>query len=666
MMAEFAYLGEETARKVVIENPRHIADLVEEIELLPAGKLFPPSLENSEQELNQKVWDKCHALYGDNPPQLVIDRLNVELKSILGKYDVVYMSAQKLVQRSLENGYLVGSRGSVGSSLVAYMSGITEVNSLPPHYRCPNCRNVEFQEDKQYGCGADMPDRICPVCGTKYIKDGFDIPFETFLGYGGGKVPDIDLNFSGEYQSRAHRHAIEMFGDKWVFRAGTIGTLADKTAMGFALKYLEENGVDTSHRSEVERLGFGCVGVRRTTGQHPGGLVVVPDDLDVEDFTAVQHPADDPKSDIITTHFEYHCMEDNLLKLDMLGHDDPTMIRMLEDLTGVNARQIPLDDPDTMSIFTSSKVLGFENDEILGPTGAVAIPEFNTRFTRGMLLDTMPTNFNTLVRLSGFSHGTDVWLGNARDLIVSGTATVLETVGCRDDIMLYLIQMGLDPKMSFKIMEAVRKGKVKKGGFQYGWEDAMHEHNVPEWYIQSLAKIGYLFPKAHAVAYVMMAFRIAWFKVHEPLAFYATFFSIRAKAFDAEYCCAGIDAVKRKIREIENNKDATDVEQNLMVTLEVCYEFYLRGFHFDTIDIYRSDATKFVITEKGLLPPFVTVRGLGETAALDTVEKRKGKTFVSVEEFASVCSKLSKTHIEQLRGLGAFAGMADTSQVSLF
>ena len=665
MLEEFAYLGEEEAHRVVIDDPRGIADRIEDIELLPPGRLFPPRLENSEQELHDRVWDKCHELYGDQPPQLIIDRLDVELKSILGKYDVVYMSAQKLVQRSLENGYLVGSRGSVGSSLVAYMSGITEVNSLPPHYRCPKCRHTEFVTDGSYGCGADMPDKNCPECGTKYVKDGFDIPFETFLGYGGGKVPDIDLNFSGEYQARAHQHAIEMFGKTQVFRAGTIGTLAEKTAFGMVKKYLEERGESASN-AELDRLTLGCVGVRRTTGQHPGGLVVVPDDMDVEDFTAVQHPADDPNSDTVTTHFEYHCMEDNLLKLDMLGHDDPTMIKMLEDLTGVNARAIPLDDPETMSIFTSSKVLGFENDEILGPTGAVAIPEFNTRFTRGMLMDTMPQDFNTLVRLSGFSHGTDVWLGNARDLIVSGTASVLETVGCRDDIMLYLISMGLEPKMSFKIMEAVRKGKVKKGGFQEGWEEAMREHQVPDWYIGSLAKIGYLFPKAHAVAYVMMAFRIAWFKVHEPLAFYATFFSIRAKAFDAEYCCAGMDAVKQKIREIENNKDATDVEQNLLVTLEVCYEFYLRGFHFDTISIYDSDATHFKITEGGLLPPFVTVRGLGETAALDTVEKREGKTFISVEEFATTCNKLSKTHIEQLKALGAFAGMADTSQVALF
>ena len=665
MLREFEYLGKEKAYEVVVTNTRAIADQIENIELLPKGKLFPPRLENSREDLNRLVWDKVHELYGDEPPKLIKDRLDIELGGILGKYDVVYMSAQKLVQRSLECGYLVGSRGSVGSSLVAEMSGITEVNSLPPHYRCPKCRHSEFITDGSYGCGADMPDKNCPECGTKYVKDGFDIPFETFLGFGGGKVPDIDLNFSGEYQARAHRHAIEMFGETQVFRAGTIGTLAEKTAFGFVKKYLEENGIQ-SGAAEIDRLTAGCVGVRRTTGQHPGGLVVVPDDLEIEDFCPVQHPADAEDSDTITTHFEYHCMEDNLLKLDMLGHDDPTMIRMLEDLTGVNARTIPLDDPDTMSIFTSSKVLGFENDDLLGPTGAVAIPEFNTRFTRQMLIDTQPKDFNTLVRLSGFSHGTDVWLGNARELIVSGTASVLETVGCRDDIMLYLISMGLDPKMSFKIMEAVRKGKVKKGGFQDGWVEAMQEHDVPEWYIESLAKIGYLFPKAHAVAYVMMAFRIAWFKVHEPLAFYATFFTVRAKAFDAEYCCAGLDAVKRKIREIENNKDASAVEQDLMTTLEVCYEFYRRGFHFDTIDIYRSDATKFTVTEGGLLPPFISVHGLGEAAALDTVEKRRGKEFISVEEFSMCCNKLSKTHIEQLRALGAFAGMADTSQLTLF
>ena len=669
MLEEFSYLGSEKAEEVVITNPRKISDLVEKISPIRAGK-FPPVIEDSDKTLRRICYDRAHEIYGEELPEIVSARLERELNSIISNgYAVMYIIAQKLVWKSNEDGYLVGSRGSVGSSFVATMAGITEVNPLSPHYYCESCHYSEFDSPrvKEYvgRAGCDMPDKECPVCGTPLEKDGFDIPFETFLGFGGGKVPDIDLNFSGEYQAKAHRHAIEMFGKTQVFRAGTIGTLAEKTAFGMVKKYLEEKG-ETASNAEMNRLTQGCVGVRRTTGQHPGGLVVVPDDMDVEDFTAVQHPADDANSDTITTHFEYHCMEDNLLKLDMLGHDDPTMIRMLEDLTGVNARTIPLDDPDTMSIFTSSRVLGFENDELLGPTGAVAIPEFNTRFTRGMLVDTQPKDFNTLVRLSGFSHGTDVWLGNARDLIVSGTASVLETVGCRDDIMLYLIHMGLDPKMSFKIMEAVRKGKVKKGGFQDGWEDAMRAHEVPDWYIDSLAKIGYLFPKAHAVAYVMMAFRIAWFKVHQPLAFYATFFTVRAKAFDAEYCCAGIDAVKRKIREIENNKDATAVEQSLMVTLEVCYEFYLRGFHFDTISIYDSQATAFKITENGLLPPFVSVRGLGETAALDTVEKRKGKTFISVEEFAACCSKLSKTHIEQLKALGAFAGMADTSQITFF
>ena len=665
MLEEFSYLGEEKAYEVVVTNTNRIADQIENIELLPAGRLFPPRLENSEEDLNRMVWEKAHALYGDPLPELIQQRLEVELKSILGKYDVVYMSAQKLVQRSLECGYLVGSRGSVGSSLVAYMAGITEVNSLPPHYRCPKCRNVELVQDGSFGCGADMPDKVCPVCGEKYVKDGFDIPFETFLGYGGGKVPDIDLNFSGFYQARAHRHAIEMFGESQVFRAGTIGTVAEKTALGYVMKYLEKRGMDVP-MAEKLRLASGCVGVKRTTGQHPGGLVVVPDDMDMEDFCPVQHPADAADSDIITTHFEYHSMEDNLLKLDMLGHDDPSMIRMMEDLTGINARAIPLDDPDTMSIFTKSAVLGYEDDEILGPTGAVAIPEFNTRFTRQMLVDTQPKDFNTLLRLSGFSHGTDVWLGNAKDLILSGTASVTETVGCRDDIMIYLISMGLEPKMSFKIMEAVRKGKVKKGGFQEGWREAMEEHEVPQWYIESLAKIGYLFPKAHAVAYVMMAFRIAWFKVHQPLAFYATYFSIRAKAFDAEVCTAGIDEVKRKIREIENNKDATAVEQDLLVTLEVCYEFYLRGFHFLPLNLYASDAVNFTVEGNGLRPPFTAVRGLGESAAQEIVERRAGREYVSVEEFALSCNKVSKTHIEQLKALGAFAGLADTSQISLF
>lgn len=668
MLREFSYLGKDKAYEVVVTNTRAIADQCENIELLPKGRLFPPRLKNSKEDLYHIVWDRCHELYGKNPPQIVIDRINVELDSILKRgYDVIYMSAQKLVQRSLENGYLVGSRGSVGSSLVAYMAGITEVNGLPPHYRCPKCKHSEFVEGHSYGCGIDMPDKVCPICGTKYVKDGFDIPFETFLGFDGDKVPDIDLNFSGEYQAKAHRHAIEMFGKTQVFRAGTIGTLAEKTAYGYVKKYLEENNM-TVGRAEENRLTLGCVGVRRTTGQHPGGLVVVPEDLDIEDFCPVQHPADSPDTDTITTHFEYHCMEDNLLKLDMLGHDDPTMVRMMEDLTGVHPQtDIPLDDQDTMSIFTSSAVLGFENDPILGPTGACAIPEFGTRFVRGMLLDTKPTRFSTLVRISGFSHGTDVWLGNAQEIITSGTGTVDEAIGCRDDIMLYLMEKGLEPKRAFKFMEAVRKNFLRKGKpWPEGIEDEMRAHGIPEWYIESCRKIQYLFPKAHAVAYVTMAFRIAWFKVHRPLAFYATYFTIRAKAFDAEICCAGIDVVRQKIHEIENNKDATAVEQDLMTTLEVCYEFYLRGFHFDPINIYHSEATRFLITEDGLLPPFTSVHGLGEAAAIDTVEKRRGKKFISIEEFSICCSKLSKTHIKQLKALGAFAGMAETSQLTLF
>ncbi len=447
MLEEFAYLGEETAREVVVTNTNLVAGWVERFELLPKD-LFPPKLENSDGELKDLVWGKAHQLYGENPPQVVVDRINTELGDILGRhYDVIYMSAQKLVQDSLEHGYLVGSRGSVGSSLVAFMSGITEVNSLPPHYRCPKCKHADFEYGPAhgFGCGADMPDAVCPECGTPYEKDGFNIPFETFLGFGGDKVPDIDLNFSGEYQSKAHRKTFELFGEHHVFRAGTIGTVAEKTAFGYVKKYLEARGRRVT-RAEENRLAKGCTGVKRTTGQHPGGMVVVPRDMSIYDFCPVQHPADDTETDIVTTHFEYHSMEANLLKLDMLGHDDPSMIRMLQDLTGVDPQKIPLDDPETMSIFTSSKVLGFEDDKVLGPTGAVAIPEFGTSFVRGMLQETQPTQFDILIRLSGFSHGTDVWLGNARELILSGTATVGQAIGCRDDIMLYLISMGMEPK----------------------------------------------------------------------------------------------------------------------------------------------------------------------------------------------------------------------------
>ncbi len=672
MLEEFAYLGTEDCRKVVVRDPNLIADMCERMDPLPQG-LFAPKLKNSAQELEKLVYDKAHELYGEELPQVVQDRIDLELPGIIKrKYDVIYMSAQKLVQNSLEHGYLVGSRGSVGSSIVAFLSGITEVNSLPAHYRCPKCKHADFDFGRAngFGCGADMPDAVCPVCGTPYVKDGFDIPFETFLGFGGDKVPDIDLNFSGEYQSKAHRYTFELFGDSHVFRAGTIGTVAEKTAYGYVKKYLEKRNIRAT-RAEEDRLTKGCTGVKRTTGQHPGGMVVIPQDREIYDFCPVQHPADDPNTDIVTTHFEYHSMESNLLKLDMLGHDDPTMIRMLEDLTGVNARtDIDLDDPDTMSLFTTSEKLGFVNDPVLGPTGAVAIPEFNTKFTRGMLMDTMPVQFNTLVRLSGFSHGTDVWLGNARDLIVNKVATVDSTVGCRDDIMLYLMQCGLEPKMAFKIMEAVRKGKVKKSGFEPGWEDAMRSHGVPDWYIGSLAKIGYLFPKAHAVAYVMMAFRIAWFKVHRPLAFYAAFFSIRAKAFDATIMCRGMDLVKAKLKEIGDKieeKTATDVEKDTYTTLEVVYEFYLRGLTFHPLDVYRSAATVFTLDgDDALLPPFTAVPGLGESAAENIVEQRKGREFISIEEFSDACPKVSKTHIEQLKAAGAFDDLPETSQITLF
>jgi DNA polymerase-3 subunit alpha (Gram-positive type) len=548
---------------------------------------------------------------------------------------------------------------------VAYFSGITEVNALPAHYRCPGCGHADFEAGKGYGCGADMPDGVCPECGTRCDKEGFDIPFETFLGFGGDKVPDIDLNFSGEYQASAHRYTNELFGSEHVFRAGTIGTVAEKTAYGYVKKYLEGVGRKVS-RAEENRLAQGCVGVKRTTGQHPGGLVVIPQDMEITDFCPAQHPADDSGTDIITTHFEYHCMEDNLLKLDELGHDDPTMIKMLEDLTEINARKILLDDPDTMAIFKSPEPLKLaRGDAVIGETGSIGIPEFGTGFTRQMLNDTQPDKFDTLVRLSGFSHGTDVWLGNAKDIILGGVATIGETIGCRDDIMLYLISKGMDEKVSFKIMEAVRKGK----GLPEGAEDKMKNAGVPEWYITSCKKIKYLFPKAHAVAYVMMAFRIAWFKVHKPLAFYSAYFYRRSQkdGFDAEYMIRGLDVVAAKIRELKNAAQITAKEEDLLTTLEACYEFYMRGFEFAAIDLYESDAVKFNITADGRLrPPFVAISGLGETAARDIVKSRQGRQFISVEEFSMSCPKVSKTHIEQLKILGALATLPETSQITLF
>ena len=663
MMEEFSYLGPEKAHEVVIENPNRIVDWCETLRPVPHN-LFAPKIENSVEDLKSLVYGKLHRLYGETPPELVQKRVDTEMHDIIScHYDFIYMSAQKLVQNSLEHGYLVGSRGSVGSSIVAYMSGITEVNSYPPHYRCPNCKYTTFDVPADCACGADLPDAVCPKCGAKLDKDGFNIPFETFLGFGGDKVPDIDLNFSGEYQAKAHAYCVQMFGKTHVFRAGTIGTVAEKTAYGYAKKYLSERN-KTVPKAEENRLALGCVNVKRTTGQHPGGLVVIPQENEIWDFCPVQHPADDKDSEWITTHFEYHSMEENLLKLDMLGHDDPTMIRMLEDLTGVDAQKIPLDDKDTMSIFTSSKVLGFEDDPVLGPVGSCGIPEFGTSFTRGMLQETQPTKFDTLIRLSGFSHGTDVWLGNARDLILSKTASVNDAIGCRDDIMLYLIKCGMPEKRSFKIMEAVRKGR----GLPEGAEEEMIAAGVPDWYIGSCKKIKYLFPKAHATAYVMMAFRIAWFKVHEPLAFYAAYFYRRSQkdGFDAGMMCHGIETVKENLTAIKAKEDATAKDDDLFTTLELCYEFYLRGFSFAPIDLYKSHATKFLIEDGKLLPPFVAISGLGETAAWDIMEGREGKSFLSIEEFSSACPKVSKTHIEELKAAGAFGNMPETSQITLF
>ena len=665
MLAEFSYLGEEKAREVVVENTNYIMDMCETVRPVPHN-LFAPSIENSVEDLKSLVYGKFRRLYGDHPPEIMEKRVAVELNDIIScHYDVIYMSAQKLVQNSLENGYLVGSRGSVGSSIVAYLSGITEVNSFPPHYRCPNpdCKYTTLEVPAGYGCGADLPDAVCPKCGAKFEKDGFNIPFETFLGFGGDKVPDIDLNFSGEYQASAHAYCTELFGRSHVFRAGTVGTLADKTAFSYVKKYLEKKETSAT-RAEQNRLAAGCTGVRNTTGQHPGGLVVIPKENEIWDFCPVQHPADDPKSDQITTHFEYHSMEENLLKLDMLGHDDPTMIRKMEDMTGINAQTIPLDDADTMSIFTSSKVLGYEDDPILGPTGAVGVPEFNTRFTRGVLLDTTPDKFDFLVRISGYTHGTDVWLGNARDLITSKTASVDQTIGCRDDIMLYLISCGIPEKRAFKIMEAVRKGK----GLPDGAEQEMIDAGVPDWYIGSCKKIKYLFPKAHAVAYVMMAFRIAWFKVNHPLAFYAAYFYRRSQKgnFDVSIMSKGLEFTKATIEAIDNDENASDKDQKMLITLEVVYEFYLRGFEFLPIDIYKSHATMFQIEDGKIRPPFLSVPGLGENAAWNLMEGREGKEFISIEEVALACPKVSKTHMQMLKDAGAFGSLPETNQVSLF
>ncbi len=661
MLEEFSYLGEETARAVVVDNPRKIAALCGDVRPVREGEFFP-KMDGSAEELRRLSETKARALYGEQLPAILAERMETELSAIIGKgYDIIYMIAQKLVARSLSEGYLVGSRGSVGSSIVAFLSGITEVNALPPHYRCPHCLHWDFPENPGCACGADLPDKDCPDCRAPMQKDGFDIPFATFLGFEADKKPDIDLNFSGEYQARAHQHTIELFGEGKVFRAGTIGTVAEKTATGFVLKYLEERG-KTAGQAEIARLARGCVGVKRTTGQHPGGLIIVPDDNDIYEFCPVQRPADKRDSDIITTHFDYHSIEENLLKLDLLGHDDPTMIRRLEELTGLDATKIPLDDPATMSLFSSSEALGIKDDRVLGPTGACAIPEFGTKFVREMLVSTKPRTFDELTRISGLSHGTDVWLGNAADIIAAGRGTLKDVICARDDITLYLISKGLPRKTAFTISESVRKGK----GLTPDWETAMKNAQVPDWYIESCQKIKYLFPKAHAVAYVIMAFRIAWFKVNHPLAFYAAYFSIRAGSLDARCMTQGFDVCGDKMDELTRKPDKTAAEEDMLSTLEVCYEFYKRGFSFAPLDIYRSDATRFLITDGGLRPPFLAIPGLGETAAFDIVRERERAEFLSVEDLAGRCRKLSKTHIEALTQLGAVDMLPESTQLNLF
>ena len=666
MLKEFSYLGEDRAYEVVVKNTNMIADMCDVIRPVPREN-YPPHIDGCEDDLRNMCYEKAKRIYGDPLPEPVQARLDRELGSIIGNgYAVMYIIAQKLVTKSLADGYLVGSRGSVGSSLAAFMSDITEVNSLAPHYLCPDDKYLEWHEE--YSCGVDLPDKICPKCGKPLTKQGFNIPFETFLGFEGDKVPDIDLNFAGEYQSRIHWYTGEIFGHDHVFRAGTIGTVAEKTAFGYVKKYMEERGIECS-RAEENRLAAGCTGVRRTSGQHPGGVVVVPKEIEIYDVCPIQHPADDPDSEIITTHFEYHSIDANLLKLDELGHDDPTIIKHLENLTGVNAQEIPLDDPETMSLFHSCKALKYkgenpDTDPILGDLGCVAVPEFGTKFVRGMVKETHPSTFAELVSISGLSHGTDVWLGNAAELVRKGIP-LSGCICCRDDIMNYLILQGVKPKLSFKTMESVRKGK----GLTEEMEAAMNEQHVPEWYIDSCKKIKYMFPKAHAVAYVMMAFRIAWFKVHRPLAFYSAYFSIRAKGFDASCMIKGDKVCLDKMSELrqkERDKTISAAEKDMMTTLEVCHEFYRRGFTFEPMDVYQSDATRFLVTETGLIPPFTSMPGIGEQAALSIVEERKNGKFLSAEELIVRCPKASKAVVELLEQIGALGSMPKTTQMTLF
>lgn len=668
MLAEFDYLGEEKAREVVITNTNLIADQIEKIKPIP-DETFPPKIEGADEQLRQICMDKAHSIYGDPLPPLVQERLETELNSIISNgYAVLYIIAQKLVWKSVADGYLVGSRGSVGSSFAANMAGITEVNSLPPHYVCPNCKYSDFDSElvKSYAMeeasGCDMPDMNCPKCGTLMHKDGHDIPFQTFLGFEGDKEPDIDLNFSGEYQQTAHAYTEELFGVGHVFKAGTIGTLADKTAYGFVKKYFDEREI-TAHNAEITRLMNGCTGVKRTTGQHPGGLMVVPSDHNIYEFCPIQRPANDVNSTVTTTHFDYHSISGRLLKLDLLGHDDPTVIRMLYDLTGVNPQTVPLGDPATMSLFESPAALGVTAEDIGCETGTLGIPEFGTKFVRGMLLDTKPKTFADLLRISGLSHGTDVWLGNAQTLIENGTITLKETISTRDSIMIYLINKGVDKKKSFKIMEKVRKGKGLTD------EDIadMKAADVPDWYIESCQKIKYMFPKAHAAAYVMMAFRIAYFKINYPEAYYATYFTVRAcDDFDYSCMCKGMDVAKAAMREIHaKGMEATAKDKAKMTVLELIVEFYARGFKFLPIDLYKSDSRKFIVTKEGLIPPFNSLQGLGTNAAQSIVDGRAAGEFHTIEELKERTS-LGRSLIDLLKENGVLNGIPETNQLSLF
>ncbi len=664
MLAEFEYLGKEKAYEVVVTNTNLIADMVEDVRPIPEKKC-PPVIDGAKEDIVNDSMNRAKEIYGDPLPEIVQKRLDKELYSITTYgFSVMYKIAQELVRHSLEDGYLVGSRGSVGSSFVAYLSDITEVNSLQQHYVCPNCKNVEFLESEIGQSGCDLPDKDCPKCGTKYIKDGHDIPFETFLGFKGDKEPDIDLNFSGVYQPTIHKYTETYFGEGKVFRAGTIGTVAEKTAFGYVKKYCEEKGI-TMRGAEMKRLAKGCEGVKRTSGQHPGGIIVVPFENDIHEFCPVQHPADDPNSDIITTHFDYHKIDQNLLKLDELGHDDPTVIRMLEDITGIKAKDVPIGDKETMSLFTSNKALKLLPGEDIGTDlGTYGIPEFGTKFVRQMLEDTKPTTFSELARISGLSHGTDVWLGNAQELIKEGKCDLSHSICARDDIMIYLISCGVEEEHAFKIMEMVRKGK----GLTPEYEQEMRDNNVPDWYIDSCKKIKYMFPKAHAVAYVMSAFRIAYFKVHYPEAFYIAYYTVRADDFDASVMARGKERVQEEIRSINAKKKdgtVTPKEENLIPILEICLEMYARGINFVPVDLYKSHATDFLQVEDGILPPLSALPGLSENDALSiTAEREKGE-FRNVEDLR-LRTGIGKNPINILEENGCFDDLPDADQVSLF